>query len=249
MGSSSSNTLTPRSSSPRTCSRAFWPPDSVSYGRRGAVLESVPRQRGHRLVLVEVEGREASRPVRPFSHPTSSVWWNRPTSTPAPKFHSPWVSTVGSPPSIRRKCDLPLPFGPEHRDAVAAVDLDVERLGEPGDLERRGTQHEVTGPRTLQAHVHRALGRRRRRRTGGHEALPARLGGFGPARVGIARRGPLLHEPVVLAQPLLFGLPPSEQDGLVGMAHAAGLVVGREPRRVGPRAEPLERHDRVARRR
>ena len=109
--------------------------------------------------------------VRPGSHATSSVWWNSPTCTRAPSRQLPVVLDGGVAAEQPQEVRLAAAVGAEHRHPIAGVDLDVERLGEPDELEPLDLQHALAGAGAGEVHAHGSLGRRG---AGGGPALTKR---------------------------------------------------------------------------
>jgi hypothetical protein len=137
--------------------------------------------------------------------------------------------------------------GPEHRDPVTGVHLDVERLGQTDQLQPLDLQHPLARGRAGEVHPDGPLGGRGLGWAGLHEPLPPRLGCVGARRVAVVDRRPHLHQLVVVEEAPFLLLPPAPRRGQVGVAGGAGLVEAREPARVHPRARSLEHDDHVGR--
>jgi hypothetical protein len=133
----------------------------------------------------------------------------------------------------------------EHRDAVAEVHVEVERVGEPRQRQPPQAERDPAAVGALESHLDVALGRGRGRGPDLDEPLPAVLRGVGLRGVLVADRRPYLEILVELEEPALLVLPAPEGVTERAVAGPSGLVVGGPAPRVGPGAEPLEGHHRV----
>ena len=169
-------------------------------------------------------------------------WVKKPGETRLPIRSSPSCAIVlaGEQPHQVR---LARAVGADQPDALAEVDLLLERDDEPVDADAAQVHDD---PRRLGAghpHDDLLLGRRRRRRAGLDEPLPARLGRVGALGVAVVHRGPLLHDLVEPEQAPLLALPLLEPVAEQLLAAGPRLGIGAVGAAVHPAAAALERED------
>ena len=231
VGSSSSSRLTPRQLEAEHLQPGLLPARQ-RLERRG---RRRPRGRSGPARPWRPGGRRSSSArlssgVRPVSHSTSSVWWNRPTCTRAPSRQVPG----GARPCRRRRAaggsaTCRCRSGPSTATRSPAKTSRSNGSVRPTSSSASTCSTRWPDPAPTSFMCTLAVGRRRRRRTDRDEALPARLGRVGPRRVAVVDRRPLLHDLVVLEEASLLVVPSAQRRGQVGVAGAAGLVEGGEP--------------------
>ena len=94
-----------------------------------------------------------SSSVRPVHSGCSWVWWNSPGTTPAPSRHEPVVVdglVAGEQPQEVALADA---VRAEHGDPLAEPQLDVERVGQPVELELLDDDGALAGAGAAEADV------------------------------------------------------------------------------------------------
>ena len=216
-------------------------------GAVGRVLQAVAGERAHRrLASPCARSMTTSSSVRPAKSARALSWVNSPGETRLPMHDLAGVRD-GLAGQQADQVRLARAVGADQADALAEVDLLVERAHEPVDRRRRSSAtHAAGGVAAAQAHLDLLVGDRRGRRAVVDEALPARLhrvGALGPVRRVL---GALLEDLHELAQAPLLVLPALEPVAEQLLAMLARLRVGRVGAAVDPGAVALERDDRVA---
>ena len=230
-------------------SRACWPPESVSGVRRAASCEPVARERVHRalgrLHALDDERRAAARRRGPRATPS---WREQPGETRGPRTTAPSCGTslAGEQPHQVRLAGA---VRPDQPDALAEVDLVVERLDEPVDRDVVRARPRAA-PSRRRAAAPGSTGRRRagaagRRRRSASSGSPPRRPSW-PRRASTCARSLKIRMSSRSRRSSSFQR--CEPVAHQRLALLARLAVGRVGAAVHPGAVALERDDRVARR-
>ena len=131
----------------------------------------------------------------------------------------------GSTPPAQRPHQVGLAgaVGPDQADPLAEVHLVGERQEQVGDREVDQLDDAAGRVAAAQPDPDRLVAHRRRRRTGGDELVPPRLGGVGAAGVAVVLGRPLLHDLHVPVQAPLLVLPALEGVAELLLAASPGL--------------------------
>ena len=169
-------------------------------------------------------------------------WVKKPGETRLPIRSSPSCGIVlaGQQPHQVR---LARAVGADQPDALAEVDLLLEREHEPVDADGAQVDDDAGGLRAAQPDGDLLLGHRGRRRAGVDEAAPARLGRVGALRVAVVHRGALLHDLVEPEQAPLLALPLLQPVAEQLLAAGPRLGIGAVGAAVHPAAAALQRED------
>ena len=151
--------------------------------------------------------------MRPVHSGCSWVWWNSPGTTPAPSRHDAVVAdrlVAGEQP---QEVALAGAVAAEHGDALAEPQLEVERVGEPVELELLDDHGPLAGAGAAEAHVDALLADLRRALVALLELAQPALGRLqlGRERVGDLR--PPAHLGDEVLQPLALVVVPASGRG------------------------------------
>ena len=139
--------------------------------------------------------------------------------------------------------------GAEHGDALAEVDLQIERVGQPVELELLDDERSLAGARPAETHRDALIAHIGRPLLALDELPEAALGGLQPGGEDV----PVARPPAHLGNDGLesFALVVVQRSVLVELVEMrpAGVGIAGEPTAERPRAERLDRHDLRRRRR